>query len=112
VLRLLPGHAAGVRVPLLLLVTPLTGFTHAEHLRHEVPDVVVPDPVLARMRAAGDDAAEAIRAGLELAERLVDDTRDLTDGIVVRRPGDAAGLGEATARLRAALAGPAVGSRS
>ncbi|MFC5065202.1 homocysteine S-methyltransferase family protein [Actinomycetospora atypica] len=96
--RVLAGLAAvGVRVPVLLTVAPLSGFAEAEHLGHEVPDVVVPDGVLARMRAAGDDPGP----GLELAADLVAEAvgEGLVAGIVVRRPGPAEALAEAVTRL-------------
>lgn len=100
--RVLGGLAAlGITVPVLLSVAPLSGFTEAEHLRHEVPDVDVPDAVLARMRDVADDPAASRRVGLALAEELLAEVAGLVDGIVVRRPGDAAALATATTRLRA-----------
>jgi homocysteine S-methyltransferase len=88
-------------VPLLVTVAPLSGFAEAEQLRHEVPDVVLPDPVLARARAAGEDPA----VGLDLAAELVAEAvaEGLVDGVVVRRPGTPERLAEAVARLGAAL---------
>jgi methionine synthase / methylenetetrahydrofolate reductase(NADPH) len=100
--RVVEGLAAtGVRVPVLLTVAPLSGFAEAEQLRHEVPDIVLPDAVLEDARAAGEDPAP----GLELAAGLAADAvgEGLVDGVVVRRPGPPAALAEAVSRLGAAL---------
>ncbi len=66
----------------------LAGFAQAEHLRHEVPDVVVPDDVFDRMRRAGE-GPDAARIGLRLAEDLVREAAGLVDGVVVRWSGPA-----------------------
>ncbi|GAA4731682.1 homocysteine S-methyltransferase family protein [Actinomycetospora chibensis] len=95
---------AGARVPVLASVGALTGYTQAEHMRHEVPDVVVPDAVMDTMRRAGD-GPEAARAGLSLAADLVGAAADVVEGVVVRWSGPAwPGLDPATAvaRLHAA----------
>ena len=98
---------AGVRVPVLLSVAPLSGFAEAEHLRHEVPDVEIPDAVLDRLRPLAGDPVRAARVGVELAEEVLAASAGLVDGVVVRAPGpepaaDPGGLGAATARWRAA----------
>jgi methionine synthase I (cobalamin-dependent)/5,10-methylenetetrahydrofolate reductase len=96
--------AAGCRVPVLVSVGALTGYAQAEHLRHEVPDVVVPDEVLETMRRAGE-GHDAARTGLALASDLVARAADVVEGAVVRWSGPALpGLdpGTAVARLRAA----------
>jgi methionine synthase I (cobalamin-dependent)/5,10-methylenetetrahydrofolate reductase len=99
--------ATGTRVPLLMTVVPLSGFAEAEQLRHEVPDVVLPEPVLASARRAGEDPA----AGLDLAAELVAAAvaEGLVDGVVVRRPGAAGGLAEAVSRLGAACSDQVLG---
>ncbi|MFC5137451.1 homocysteine S-methyltransferase family protein [Actinomycetospora rhizophila] len=99
--------AAGRRVPVLASVGALTGYAQAEHLRHEVPDVVVPDAVVEPMRRAGD-GPDAARTGLALAAELVAEAATLVEGVVVRWPGSAVpGLDPTTAvtRLRAAADG-------
>lgn len=96
--------AAGRRVPVLASVGALAGYAQAEHLRHEVPDVVVPDAVVEPMRRAGD-GPDAARTGLALAAELVADAATLVEGVVVRWPGSAVpGLDPTTAvaRLRTA----------
>jgi len=82
--RLLDGlTAAGRRVPVLLGVRPLRGFAEAEFLRHEVPDVTIPESALDAVRRAGDDEAEA---GLALVEELLEGARGLIDGVVLSAP--------------------------
>lgn len=109
-------RAAGRRVPVLASVGALTGYAHAEHLRHEVPDVVVPDEVVETMRRAGDGPGAA-RTGLALASELVAGAAGIVDGVVVRSSGPGLpGLDPATtvAALRAAAGngagGPATGT--
>lgn len=106
-------RSAGHRVPVLASVGALTGYAQAEHLRHEVPDVVVPDEVIEAMRRAGE-GPEAARTGLALAAELVAGAAGTVDGVVVRSSGPSLpGLDPATAvaRLRAA-AGNGSGGRS
>jgi methionine synthase / methylenetetrahydrofolate reductase(NADPH) len=82
--------AADRRVPVLLAVRPLRGFSEAEYLRHEVPDVTIPEAALEAMRRAGDGEEEA---GLALVEELLEDARGLVDGVVLSVPdGSAAAL--------------------
>lgn len=103
--RVLDGlDAAGLRVPVLLSVAPLSGFAEAEQLRHEVPDIVLPEAVLEGTRRAGEDPGP----GLELAADLVTEAVDggLVGGVVVRRPGAPGALAEAVSRLGRALGAP------
>jgi methionine synthase I (cobalamin-dependent)/5,10-methylenetetrahydrofolate reductase len=55
-------------IPIVVGILPLHSARHAEFLHNEVPGIMVPDPVRARMRAAGD---RALRAGIEMAQSLV-----------------------------------------
>ncbi|MBO0689355.1 MAG: methylenetetrahydrofolate reductase, partial [Candidatus Dormibacteraeota bacterium] len=79
VARLLDGIGPR-RVPVLLTVRPLRDFDEAEYLRHEVPDVHVPESYLDRLRDAGDREAEV---GLELACELVREGRRLGNGLIL-----------------------------
>ncbi|MEJ2867091.1 homocysteine S-methyltransferase family protein [Actinomycetospora sp. OC33-EN08] len=107
--RVVAGLAAtGVRVPVLLTLAPLTGYAEAEHLAHEVPDVVVPDEVLARVRTTGEDPAPGLELAAELAGEALRD--GLVAGLVVRRPGPPGLLADAVARLRAVPGRPVVGT--
>ena len=101
---LLDGLAGrGITVPVLVLITPLLDFGHAEHLRHEVPGVRLPSATLERMRAAGDDPRAAARTGLALARELVEEVAGFVDGVVVRRVGDATDLAAVITALTATL---------
>jgi homocysteine S-methyltransferase len=82
----------GVKVPLLLSVTPLRSFEEADYLTNEVPGVSIPPEVLRIMERAGRAAARA--AGIDLAAALVREARDLVRGVIVTAAeDDAAGLG-------------------
>jgi homocysteine S-methyltransferase len=70
----------GSEMRLLLAVRPLRSFAEAEYLRHEVPDVVVPDAALEALRRAGDLEEEV---GLGLAEELLDHALPLVEGVVL-----------------------------
>ncbi|GLZ54217.1 homocysteine S-methyltransferase family protein [Actinomycetospora sp. NBRC 106378] len=100
----------GTKVPVLLSLAPLSGYAEAEHLAHEVPDVVLPDHVLARVRAAGEDPAPGLDLAADLAAEAL--AEGLVEGIVVRRPGPPALLGEAVTRLGRVLTAAGVGGRS
>jgi homocysteine S-methyltransferase len=66
--------AAGVPVetPMLLGVMPLRDFNHAEYLQQEIPGVLMPDEVVARMWRAGPDGAIE---GLAIARELIAEAR-------------------------------------
>lgn len=68
------------RPPVLAAIRPLTGFEEAEFLAHEVPDVHIPDAVLARLERAG---AAGAAAGLELAAELAAAVEPLVSGLVI-----------------------------
>jgi len=67
-------------IPILLGVTPLRDFNHAEYLRYEVPGVSLPDTTLARMQEAGERGGEV---GLEIARELIRDARGRADGVLL-----------------------------
>jgi homocysteine S-methyltransferase len=66
------ARAGGSPVPVLVGVLPLHSYRHAEFLHNEVPGITIPDHVRARLKAAGDGA---LRAGVEMAQRLVAEIR-------------------------------------
>lgn len=86
-------RARAREVPVILGVTPLRDFEHAEYLHFEVPGVTIPDSVLARLHAAG---ARADEVGREIATELVINASQLIAGVVVltdeARTNDAAEL--------------------
>ncbi|HLH68916.1 MAG TPA: bifunctional homocysteine S-methyltransferase/methylenetetrahydrofolate reductase [Candidatus Dormibacteraeota bacterium] len=83
-LRRMMTALPGQRVPILLAVQPLRSFSEAEYLRYEVPDVIIPDPVLEAMRRAGDAEGEV---GLQLAEELLEEAAGLVEGVVLSLAG-------------------------
>jgi len=66
------ARAGGSPVPVLVGILPLHSSRHAEFLHNEVPGITIPDGVRARMRQAGESA---LRAGIEMAQELVNDVR-------------------------------------
>jgi homocysteine S-methyltransferase len=83
----------GSAVPVLLGVTPLRDFEHAEYLHFEVPGVTIPDKVLERMRSAGPLEVEV---GRSITTELVQAAAHYVHGVVVvpgeTRDSDAAEL--------------------
>jgi methylenetetrahydrofolate reductase (NADPH) len=59
------------KVYILIGITPLKNLRMAQYMHHEVPGVFIPDPLLKRMEAAGDGAAEeGVAITLELIEAI------------------------------------------
>ena len=87
-------------VPMLLGVTALRDYEHAEYVHQEVSGVSVPDAVLERLAEADDPLT-----GQELAAELVAGARHLISGVVVTSDdGDAAEAAAVLRRIRAELA--------
>ena len=86
------GATESQPLPILAGVRPLTSLTHAEFLANEVPGVVVPAPVVERMRQADQKDPDAARAeGMAIARELVDAVRSLVRGVHISTPeGDVA----------------------
>ena len=78
-IRLLNGLGAD-RVPVLVTLSPLSGFAEAEYLAYEVPDVTIPPETLAELEIAGTAAHEV---GGKLAIDLLKRARSIADGVVV-----------------------------
>ena len=74
-------------LPILLGVLPLTSLKNAEFLANEVPGVVVPAPVVERMRGADKRGPDAARAeGITIAREIVDAARSLVRGVHLSTP--------------------------
>ncbi len=57
--------------PVLVGILPLVSARHARFLHHEVPGIHIPEAVLARMEAAGEQAAsEGVRITIELIQQV------------------------------------------
>jgi homocysteine S-methyltransferase len=70
-------------IPLLVGVWALPSLQLAQRIHNEVPGIVVPDHVQAALR---DAAAEAPRAGAEVARGVIDGARTRANGIYVVAP--------------------------
>jgi homocysteine S-methyltransferase len=65
------GRFGSLQVPVLVGVLPLYGIRHATFLHNEVPGISIPEPILERMRAAGDQGPQiGVRIALELIEQM------------------------------------------
>jgi len=74
-----------VRIPVIAGIWPLASFRNAEFMRNEVPGCVVPDEVMARMKAA--KSKEAARAeGIRIAQESIEQVRDRVQGVQVSAP--------------------------
>ena len=60
-----------LEAPVLVGLLPLYSLRHATFLHHEVPGIVIPDAIMERITAAGDDApGEGVRIAQELGRQL------------------------------------------
>jgi homocysteine S-methyltransferase len=73
------------RVPILAGLWPFDSTLNAEFMANEVPDVVVPDALVERMRAAADADAARLE-GARIARELLARVRPMTSGVVVSTP--------------------------
>jgi len=59
------------KVYILVGVTPLKSYTMASYMHNDVPGVTIPEPLLKRMKDAGDGASEeGVQIALELIEKI------------------------------------------
>jgi methionine synthase / methylenetetrahydrofolate reductase(NADPH) len=73
-----------LKVPILTGIWPLLTAKQAEFLHHEVPGIIIPDPVRARMAAA--EGPQARREGIEIAKDVVRAALDYFPGIYLITP--------------------------
>lgn len=79
------GRIAHVKIPVIAGLWPLVSLKNAEFMNNEVPGVKVPEPILARLRAA--DSIEAQREiGLEASAEILRRVRGMVEGIQVSAP--------------------------
>ncbi|MDO5567575.1 MAG: methylenetetrahydrofolate reductase, partial [Planctomycetia bacterium] len=77
----------GDTIPIIAGVWPLTGYKNALFMKNEVPGVVVPDSVMARMEAiASQDAASQLALGIEIAQEAIERIRLRVCGVQVSAP--------------------------
>lgn len=73
-------------LPILMGIWPLLSLRNAEFLKNEVPGVSVPDWVLKEMEKAGDSKEEAIKRGIEIAIKTMEEAKDFVAGFQVSAP--------------------------
>ncbi len=66
-------------------IWPLVSLRNAEFMKNEVPGVTVPDEVIARI-AKYDTREDQLKAGIEIAQSMVDKVLRFVDGIQVSAP--------------------------
>lgn len=73
------------RIPVIAGIWPLVSLRSAEFMKNEVPGVVVPDSVIARM-AKCDTKEAALEEGLLMAHELLDTMRPFISGVQLSAP--------------------------
>jgi methionine synthase I (cobalamin-dependent)/5,10-methylenetetrahydrofolate reductase len=78
---------AHVRIPIIAGIWPLVSVRNAEFLANEVPGVVVPEAVIARMRRASERSKEhALAEGIAVAREMLERVRGAVQGVQVSAP--------------------------
>lgn len=67
-------------LPVLMAVMPLFSARHAAYLHNEVPGIIIPDAIMARIEAAGDDAPAV---GVEIARELLLKIKPMVQGAYI-----------------------------
>jgi methionine synthase I (cobalamin-dependent)/5,10-methylenetetrahydrofolate reductase len=78
-------------IPVLAGILPLWNARHAAYLHNEVPGIEIPDAILARMQAAGDDGRAA---GVAVAAETLAALGDAVAGVRLMPPSDRFGVVE------------------
>lgn len=78
------GLTKGIGIPILPGILPLVSERNAEFLHNEVPGIVIPDEIRARMRGKGKE--EGVREGLAIAREFIDAARDRVGGFYIIPP--------------------------
>lgn len=80
-------RAEGKTIPVVAGIWPLISLRNAEFMKNEVPGVVVPDAVVARMaRAQERGKDEAMAEGVQIAREIVEQLKDEVAGLQVSAP--------------------------
>lgn len=74
-----------VRIPVLAGIWPLTSLKNAEFMNNEVPGASVPEPIMARMRAATTPEAQR-EEGISIAIEALLKIRSLVQGVQISVP--------------------------
>jgi homocysteine S-methyltransferase len=76
-----------VRIPVVAGIWPLVSARNAEFLANEVPGVIVPDQILARMRRASERSKDhAVAEGIAIAREMLERVRGAVRGVQVSAP--------------------------
>jgi methionine synthase / methylenetetrahydrofolate reductase(NADPH) len=74
-------------IPIVPGIWPLVSIRNAEFLANEVPGVVIPNEILARMRTANDKGKEsALHEGISIAREMFEQVRSDVQGLQVSAP--------------------------
>ena len=84
-------------LPVLMAVMPLRSLRQARYLHNEVPGIRIPADIMARLAAAGDAAP---RAGLRIAQELLEEMTSLVQGAYIITAGDYELAAEVVAFIR------------
>jgi homocysteine S-methyltransferase len=75
------------RIPIVAGIWPLVSLRNAEFLANEVPGVVVPEPVIERMRSASNKSKEhGVAEGIAIAREMLERVRPYVQGVQVSAP--------------------------
>lgn len=69
--------------PLLVGILPLVSSRHAAFIHNEVPGILIPDAIRARIDASGDHAADE---GIKIAIELIEQLRPFVQGVYLMPP--------------------------
>ncbi len=79
------GAIADLNVPVIAGIWPLASYRNAEFMKNEVPGVVVPDEIMARMARAESREDQRLE-GIAIARESVARIRDVVRGVQVSAP--------------------------
>ena len=74
----------GMGIPILPGILPLVSERNTEFLHNEVPGIVIPEEIRARMRGKGKE--EGVREGLAIAREFIDAARNRVGGFYIIPP--------------------------
>jgi len=75
----------GFKIPIVAGIWPLASYRNAEFMANEVPGVVIPPEILARMKAA-EERGEGAREGVAIAIEMLEAMRGAVQGVQVSAP--------------------------
>ncbi|OFZ16946.1 MAG: hypothetical protein A2Z20_09470 [Bdellovibrionales bacterium RBG_16_40_8] len=75
-----------IKIPVIMGIWPLVSLRNAEFLKYEVPGVDVPDWVVEEMKKAGDSKDEALKRGVDIAIRTMEQAKNIVSGFQVSAP--------------------------